>query len=237
MNNGYSICFNEWALDKGIKDELGLLLIISSLCAEKGYCFASNKYFSELFNIAEETISRKIKKLEKKEYITIEYEYRGCEVTERRIRLTKISIDDYQNCKPTIDEYVKENNISVNNNNTTTNTNNNDLNYFNRRLYNYGINIYTYIEDNFGRTLSPIEYEQISEWEDDELTRYAIKQAVLGGKYNIKYIDRILQNYKKNSITSVQQAKDKEEEFKNNKNNGDSNEPKKYSDEWWDNLK
>ena len=32
MDQGYSICLNIWALDKDIKSELGLLLIISSLC-------------------------------------------------------------------------------------------------------------------------------------------------------------------------------------------------------------
>lgn len=96
-------------------------------------------------------------------------------------------------------------------------------------------NIYEYIEENFGRALSPIEYDEISNWEDNELTRYAIKQSVLGGKYSIKYINRILQNYEKNSITTVQQAQEKEKEFKNKKD-GNSNEPKKYSDEWWDKL-
>ena len=72
--NGYAICFNEWSLDKEIKNELGLLLIISSLCAEKGYCFASNEYLGNLFNLPKETISRKIKLLQKKNYITIEYD-------------------------------------------------------------------------------------------------------------------------------------------------------------------
>ena len=94
MENGYAICFNEWALDKDIKNELGLLIIISSLSAEKGYCFASNKYLSELFGIEEETISRKLSKLVNKSYITIDYEKRGCEVVSRKIRLTKISIHD-----------------------------------------------------------------------------------------------------------------------------------------------
>ena len=90
MNNGYSICFNEWALDKEIKNELGLLLIISSLCAEKGYCYASNEYLANLFETNETTISRKIKLLEQKEYITIEYERRGCEIKNRYIRLSKM---------------------------------------------------------------------------------------------------------------------------------------------------
>lgn len=116
MKDGYSICLNEWALDKDIKNELGLLLIISSLCA-KGYCYATNTYFKELFDIPEETISRKIKKLEEKRYITVEYEKRGCEIIRRIIRLTKMSIDNYQKCQSTIDENVKGNNINNKNKN------------------------------------------------------------------------------------------------------------------------
>ena len=61
MENGYALCLNEWALDKSIKNELGLLLIISSLCAEKGYCYASNKYLAEIFDTNEVVICRKIK--------------------------------------------------------------------------------------------------------------------------------------------------------------------------------
>ena len=198
MQEGYSICFNEWALDKEIKNELGLLLIISSLCAEKGYCFASNKYLSQLFDIPEQTISRKIKLLENKKYITIEYKKRGCEVIERYIRLTKLLIDDKQKCVSTINKIVKDNNININN--TSNNINNN--------------NIYEFIEENFGRTLNPLEYEEISKWEDNELTRYAIKEAILGGKYNIKYISVVLHSYKINNIKTVQQAQEEKEKFK-----------------------
>lgn len=115
MENGYAICMNEWALDKDIKNELGLLLIISSLCAEKGYCFASNRYLGELFDLPEQTISRKIKILEEKKYITIEYKKRGCEILERNIRLTKMLTDDKQKCESTINKNVKDNNTSINN--------------------------------------------------------------------------------------------------------------------------
>jgi DnaD/phage-associated family protein len=74
--------------------------------------------------------------------------------------------------------------------------------------------IYEILEQN-GFTLSPIHYEIINEWEDNELTRYAIKQAVLNNKYNIKYIDKILYSYKKDNITTVQQALEREEEHQN----------------------
>lgn len=115
MKDGYAICFNEWALDPTIKNDLRLLIIISSLSAEKGYCYASNKYLAELFSTTEETISRKIKNLENKKYIDIEYGKRGSQVISRKIRLTKISMDDYQKYQRTIDENIKENNTSNNN--------------------------------------------------------------------------------------------------------------------------
>lgn len=72
--------------------------------------------------------------------------------------------------------------------------------------------IYDYLEQN-GFALTPIQYEVVSQWEDNELTRHAIKQAVLNNKFNINYIDKIIYSYKKNNITTVQQAIDQEEEF------------------------
>ena len=115
MKDGYAICFNEWALDKEIKNELGLLLIISSLCAEKGYCYASNEYLAKVFDVTEISISAKLKKLKDIGYITIEYEKRGCEIISREIRLKKFLTDDYKKFKSTIKENFKDNNISNNN--------------------------------------------------------------------------------------------------------------------------
>lgn len=115
MNKGYAICFNEWALDENIKNELRLLLIISSLTAKDGYCFASNNYLAELFAETEQTISKKIKNLENYGYIEIEYEKRGWEITNRKIRLTKILMDDYEKSQQTINKNLKDNNTSINN--------------------------------------------------------------------------------------------------------------------------
>ena len=74
--------------------------------------------------------------------------------------------------------------------------------------------LYDFIEENFGRTLSPIEYEEISTWKDNELTRYAIKETVLNGKYNIKYIKSILNSFEKNNIQTVKQAQEETTRFK-----------------------
>ena len=114
MINGYGICLNEWLEDELIKTELRLLIKISSLTAEKGFCYASNGFFAEYFNTSDVTISKQIKKLEKLNYIEIEYERRGAEVLKRFIRLKKTLTDDYQKLKPTIKENFKENITSIN---------------------------------------------------------------------------------------------------------------------------
>ena len=115
MNDGYSICLNTWALDKEIKNELGLLLIISGLTAKCGYCHATNTYFAELFNTTESSISKKIKKLEEKNYINIEYDKRGTQIISRKIRLSEITMDRCQNEQWTVVKNDKENITSINN--------------------------------------------------------------------------------------------------------------------------
>ena len=194
MKEGYSICFNEWALDKNIKDELGLLLIISSLTAEKGYCYASNDYLAKIFETSVVTISRKIKILEEKKYIEIEYEKKGCLVISRKIRLTKMLTAINKNVNRTINKNVKENNISNINN---TSINNNNYNY----IYNSSSSdeIINFIENNFGRTLSSYEFEKINCWLnefDSDIVKHAIELSILNNKRTFAYIEGILKNWK-----------------------------------------
>ena len=66
--------------------------------------------------------------------------------------------------------------------------------------------IYDYVEEALGRTLNGIEYEEISKWDDNELTRYAIKQATLNGGRSVKYIQAILNSYKAKGILTIEDA-------------------------------
>lgn len=100
-------------------------------------------------------------------------------------------------------------------------------------------NLIELVEENFGRTLSPLEYEEIQTWEDNELTRFAIKQAILNDVRRVKYISSILYEYQKNNITSVIQAQEREKQFKQQKTNKKYtySRPKEESfDEMFDNL-
>ena len=93
-----------------------------------------------------------------------------------------------------------------------------DINTNENQISNNNNSIYDFLQEN-GFVLTPIHYEIISEWEDNDLTRYAIKKAVLNNKFNINYIDKILNSYKQDNITTVQQAIESDEEFNNKRNN------------------
>lgn len=145
LNNGYAICPNSWIFDKRIQKMLPLLLLISSLSAKEGYCYASNQYLAEKFGTTPETISRQIAKLREYGYIETQDDKFGAVVTNRKIRLialenlnqpplTKTStandesinaVDEnvngrYQNNQPPIDENV--NRINRLNNTSFKNT-------------------------------------------------------------------------------------------------------------------
>lgn len=93
--------------------------------------------------------------------------------------------------------------------NVIVNVNNNNLSN--------NINLIKYLEGIFNRKLNSIEIEEISKWNDNELTRFAIKQSVLNGTYSLKYIMAILDYYKKNNITTVAEAEKDNARFKNKK--------------------
>lgn len=74
--------------------------------------------------------------------------------------------------------------------------------------------LFEFVERVFGRTLNPIENEHIASWKDDEVTRYAIGQAVLSNALSIKYIEKILYEYKKNNILTLSQAQERDRKFR-----------------------
>ncbi len=77
----------------------------------------------------------------------------------------------------------------------------------NEKSANYQSNIFEIIEKEFGRTLSPIEYEIIKAWLDndisEDLIKEAIKEATFNGVSNLRYIDKILYEWGKLGIETV----------------------------------
>jgi DNA replication protein len=80
--------------------------------------------------------------------------------------------------------------------------------------------IFSIIEKEFARPLTPMELETISGWLDkdgyrEELILAALKEAVFAGKVHFRYIDRILLEWSRNRVTSADQAKEYTQKFRN----------------------
>lgn len=84
--------------------------------------------------------------------------------------------------------------------------------------------IFDVIETEFGRQLSPIEYQQVSSWftkdkYEVDMVKEAIKEAVLNQVYSLKYIDRILINWRKqNKQSNNHQSRNNTKQMTVNKN-------------------
>lgn len=69
--------------------------------------------------------------------------------------------------------------------------------------------VFSKFESEFGRTLSPIEYERINSWissgVSEEMIINALNEAVINGSPNIRYIDRIIYEWSKKKSGSNQE--------------------------------
>lgn len=95
---------------------------------------------------------------------------------------------------------IKTNNINTNISRPIYQDNNNNTN-----------NIYSVFEQAFGRLLSPFEIEDIPKSVrefGEELVTYALKEAVMNNKVNMKYINGIFNNWRKEGIKTLEQVEE-----------------------------
>lgn len=122
--NYYAIIPAEVRYDKELKDKAKLLYgEITCLSNEYGYCYASNKYFANLYQVSVTTISLLIKNLIDRGYLTSEIIYKKGtkEIDKRYLRISKEGYLRF--LKEGIKEKLKDNNTSINNNKEINNIN------------------------------------------------------------------------------------------------------------------
>ncbi len=99
-------------------------------------------------------------------------------------------------------------------------------------------NIFVMIEKEFGRTLTPIENEIVKAWLENnmsvELIACALKEAVMSGVSNLRYIDKILYEWSKKGLKN---KKDVDKYLEGHRNKKEMQEKKVDvfdSDDWLD---
>lgn len=134
----YSIIPASVRYDKELKPNEKLLYgEITALAQAQGYCWASNSYFAELYDVSKETVSRWISKLDKKGYVRTKVLYveNSKQIDKRFIYISDTPIDNKVNTprqnsqdpidekvKSPIDKKVKDNTTSINTTRLITST-------------------------------------------------------------------------------------------------------------------
>ncbi|WP_409288910.1 DnaD domain protein [Peribacillus sp. SCS-37] len=175
------------------ENELIILLQIQHF-SEKGNAFPTPDQISDRMTLDSSDCSSHLRRLIQKGYLQIMEEYR-----EDSVLFEMYSLEPLH--EKLIDFYMKNSNAPV-----TPPEEDESL--------------YTVFEKEFGRPLSPFECETLAMWMEDDhhypLVKAALKEAVISGKLNFRYIDRILFEWKKNGIQTPQQAKTYGQKFRMN---------------------
>jgi len=120
--NYYATLSADVRYDNRLKPNVKLLFAeINALCNMNAECFASNKYFADLYGKEKGTISGWISQLVKYQYITISYKYREGtrEISHRYIKIINGGVLKKSNTL--CDKNQKSNTTSINNNITYSN--------------------------------------------------------------------------------------------------------------------
>jgi|TARA_R100000152_G_C6743073_1_gene166805 hypothetical protein len=120
--NYYAILPSTIRYDENLKPNVKLLYAeITALCNMNGECFASNRYFAELYGKSKGTISGWVSDLVKAGYVKIEYTYKkdSRQIEHRYIRIIAGAIPEKLN--DLYDKSLKSNNTSINNKLTVSN--------------------------------------------------------------------------------------------------------------------
>lgn len=144
--------------------------------------FDPSKFSSEL-NISLEIIMEQISNLNEKKLLSVDVQK-----TEKKVIEEVINLENFYDKLSLI--------IMENLNETADNTKS---------------NVFEMVEKEFGRTLSPIEFEIIKAWLDnnisEELIKEALKEAIFNGVSNLRYIDKILYEWEKLGIKTKEDVR------------------------------
>ena len=75
-------------------------------------------------------------------------------------------------------------------------------------------NIYSFLEDSFGRTISSLECEKLDSWIkefNEEIVRHAIELSVMNNAKKFSYVEGILRNWKASGFNSLNDIKEYED--------------------------
>ena len=201
---------------------------ITALCNERGYCWASNSYFAELYKVSKNTASRWIQQLIEKGYIDSEMHYKeGSKEVESRILTIATPIHKNGYTPPQKrggGTHKNEDTPPLKNgedNNTSFNNTSN-----NKEEEKGSPNPFIFYQENGFGVLSSYVSDKLNNWIDDlseEHVIYAMQIAVENNSIRWNYVEKILKdwfNRNLKTMEAVHAARAQFEAQKGGKSNG-----------------
>lgn len=232
---------------------------ITALCNERGYCWATNSYFSELYGVSNKSISKWVNQLINKGYIRSELIYKkdSKEIESRHIYIggvvtpmeekfhrygTEVHEGREEKFHTPMEEKVKDNNTFINTtvNNTTEQQRpsiSNELDNLPPKEKSVVVDasfgeLTNFYEQNIG-LITPFVSEQLGMMVDDlnaELTLLALKESVLANARNkIRYAQKILDSWMAQKFKTADDVKNAEKR-REVKQDGTNSRPIEYED-------
>ncbi|AYC29417.1 DnaD domain-containing protein [Paenisporosarcina cavernae] len=179
----------------GIQDHEALLLLHLIAFKEQGVAFPTPKNLAEVTHFTEQQISQYTQRLFQKGFLSIENRYDANGVYEEMYSFHALwaklleSLEQAKTMSAQSETTMQEGEL------------------------------YKIFEQEFGRLLSPMEMESIGMWLDHdkmspELIKAALKEAVIAQKVSLRYIDRILFEWKKKNIQTPKQVEKHASEYR-----------------------
>lgn len=206
--NYYAIIPANVRYDKNLKDKAKLLYgEITSLSTKDGYCWATNRYFADLYDVSTTTISTLIKNLVDRGYIKSQIVYKEG---------TKEILNRYLSIvNEPIKENLKENNINIIN--KKEKERDEIINFYNN---NFGL-ITPFIADNI--------FTYLTDGLENKLIVKAMEEAVANNVRRWNYVKAILDDCLNNNIYTKEQYEIKLKKYKDNKTNKTTQKEVKYN--------
>ena len=202
---------------------------ITALANSKGYCFATNAYFAQLYKLTTRNVANIISQLAKKSYIEVV----NGNSKKRKIFIStmkKISANGEKNFIVNHEENFIQNNTSINNKNNNIYNDNNKIN----NIYKELSSVVVCYENNIS-PITQIVRDSMIDWLNDvdsDVIIWAINEAVKLNKRYWKYIEGILRNQFNSGNTTLDKiiASEKERDRKYEFNKRDDSQRDEYDE-------
>lgn len=182
-------------VEMGLNEQELILLLHLQQFQKEGNAFPTFEELSGRMSISTIECANILRKLIQRGYLEINEE----ELTVDRVRSEAYSLVPFQ--QKMIDHFLSKNQVQAVESKQEEES-----------------SLYSIFEQEFGRPLSPFECETLGMWMDDhentQIIKAALREAVVSGKLNFRYIDRILFEWKKNGIKTEEQARSYGEKFR-----------------------